>query len=93
MKYGRSLSGMDYDTINAWLASDFSQELILGALDEANYNGVSSLRYIDKILFEWKKKNLKTMQEVNDYLKSRENNNSNSNVASKLMEYNWLDED
>ncbi len=93
MKYGRSLSGMDYDTINAWLASDFSEELILGALDEANYNGVSSLRYIDKILFEWKKKNLKTMQEVNDHLKSRENNNSNSNVTSKLMEYNWLDED
>ncbi len=93
MKYGRSLSGMDYDTINAWLASDFSEELILGALDEANYNGVSSLRYIDKILFEWKKKNLKTMQEVNDHLKSRENNNSSSNVTSKLMEYNWLDED
>lgn len=95
MKYGRSLSGMDYDTINAWLASDFSEELILGALDEANYNGVSSLRYIDKILFEWKKKNLKTMQEVNDHLKSRENNNNNnsSNVTSKLMEYNWLDED
>ena len=47
---------MEYEIINAWLLKGFSEELVLGALKEAVYNGVSSLRYIDKILFEWQKK-------------------------------------
>lgn len=92
--YGHSLSGMDYEIIKAWLDNGFSEELILGALDEANYNGVASLRYIDKILFEWNKKGFKTMDDVNNHLKSRsEKDEEKIAYESSVLEYNWLDEE
>lgn len=92
--YGHSLSGMDYEIIKAWLDNGFSEELILGALDEANYNGVASLRYIDKILFEWNKKGFKTMNDVNNHLKSRsEKDEEKIAYESSVLEYNWLDEE
>lgn len=93
LKYKRSLSGMDYEIISAWLTSGFSEELILGALDEANYNGVTSLRYIDKILFEWKKKGFKKMDDVNNSIKKKAEEDINPLFETSVMEYNWLDED
>ncbi|MBE6155999.1 MAG: DnaD domain protein [Firmicutes bacterium] len=92
--YGHSLSGMDYEIIKAWLENGFSEELILGALDEANYNGVTTLRYIDKILFEWNKKGFKKMEDVNNHMKSRStHNDSKITYESSVLEYNWLDEE
>ena len=90
--YGHSLSGMDYEIINAWLTNGFSEELILGALNEANYNGVTSLRYIDKILYEWQKKGFKKMDDVNNHMKSRSEENEPS-YETEVLEYNWLDEE
>ena len=91
--YGHSLSGMDYEIINAWLTNGFSEELILGALAEANYNGVSSLRYIDKILYEWQKKGFKKMDDVDNHLKNRSNKTEENLYETMVMEYNWLDEE
>ena len=63
-KFGKGLSGMDYEIINAWLSKGFSESLILEALDEAIKNDAPSLRYIDKILFEWNKKEYKGKEEL-----------------------------
>ena len=63
-KFGKGLSGMDYEIINAWLSKGFSESLILEALDEAIKNDAPSLRYIDKILFEWNKKGYKGKEEL-----------------------------
>lgn len=89
--YAKTLSSMDYELINAWLKCGYSESLILGALKEANYNGKSSLRYIDKILYEWNKKGFKTMDDVNKYLTKRED--SSKLFDTKVLEYNWLDEE
>lgn len=58
-EFGRTLSPMEYEIIQSWCGGEFSQELIVLALKEATYNGAANLRYIDKILYEWKKKELK----------------------------------
>jgi len=58
-EFARPISSMEYEIINAWLEKGFAEELILSALKEAVYNGVNSLRYIDKILYEWQKKVIK----------------------------------
>ncbi len=55
-EFGRTLSPMEYEIIKAWLEGDYTEELVLLALKEAIYNGVSNLRYIDRILHEWYKK-------------------------------------
>lgn len=85
-EFSRTLSPMEYEIINDWLNNNVSEEIILGALKEATYNGVSSLRYIDKIIHEWTKKGFKTMQDVNNHLKNR-----NSEVK-EIKEYDWLNE-
>lgn len=58
-EFGRPISSMEYEIIGAWIEKGFTEKLILGALKEAVYNGVTSLRYIDKILYEWQKKDIK----------------------------------
>ncbi len=92
--YGHNLTGMDLELINAWLLSGYSEELILGALKEANYNGVPTLRYIDKVLFEWKKKGFKDLKDVDNHMKKRaEDEDPEELYETKVFEYNWLDED
>ena len=86
---GRSISPMEYEIINAWLEKGFSEELVLGALKEAVYNGVSSLRYIDKILYEWQKRGYHTMTEVESGLVNQRKDNEK---APQLFDYNWLED-
>lgn len=87
-EFGRPISSMEYEIIGAWIEKGFKEELILGALKEAVYNGVTSLRYIDKILYEWQKKGYKTIKEVEHGLTKREEKKEVNN----LFDYNWLDD-
>lgn len=88
-EFGRQLSPIECEIINGWLDTGNSEELILGALKEATYNGVKNLRYIDKILYEWGKKGFKTMNDVTSHLK----NNDDNKKTSELFDYDWLDDD
>ena len=88
-EFGRPITSMEYEIINAWLSHNYSEELIIGALKEAVYNGVRNLRYIDKILYEWNKKGFKTMNEVNNHLEKK----NVKKEDSELFDYNWLDDE
>lgn len=92
-EFGRTLSPMEYEIINGWLSNQLSEELILGALKEATYNGVSSLRYIDRILLEWSKKDFKNMNDVNNFLEKKDNQSKACNEEKILFDYNWLEDD
>ena len=87
-EFGRTLSPMEYEIIGAWLDGQYSENLIELALKEAIYNGVSNLRYIDKILSEWHKKGIKT---ENDIKKQREVR-SKQQPKKEVFEYDWLNE-
>ena len=92
--FGKSLSGMDYEIINAWLSKGFSKELILEALNEAIKNNAPSLRYIDKVLFDWNKKGYKSINDIKKYNKSENNYyTEEQNFESSVFDYNWLDVD
>ncbi len=88
-EFGRTITSMEYEIINAWLEKGYAEELILGALKEAVYNGVNNLRYIDKILYEWGKKGFKSMGDVNNHLEKKEDKNK----GKELFDYNWLDDE
>ena len=78
---------MEYEIINGWLDVPFKEELIISALKEATYNGVSNLRYIDKILYEWKKKGINSKEDI----EKNRNDFQNRKVESKpLFDYDWL---
>lgn len=95
---GRTISSMELELINGWLVSGTSEEMILGALREAVYNGVSNFRYIDKIIYEWEKKGFKTMEDVNNHLKNRYQGKDkpqmkvNLKKEQDILDYDWLDE-
>ena len=86
-EFGRTLSPMEYEIINSWKDNGYTDELITLALKEATYNGVSSLRYIDKIIYEWGKKGIKTKEDVEKNKKQFKNNNS---TKKELFDYDWL---
>lgn len=92
---GRTISSMELELINGWLMAGTPEEIILGALREAVYNGVTSFRYIDKIIYEWDKKGFKSMDDVNKYMKSRREEKSKSKEinkkASDVLDYDWID--
>lgn len=73
-EFGRSLSSIEYETINSWINKGIKEETIISALKEAVLNGVTNLRYIDKIIYEWTKKS--TMKEPEEY--------------KELFDYDWL---
>jgi len=86
-EFGRTLSPMEYEIINSWKDNGYTEELIILALKEATYNGVSNLRYIDKIIYEWSKKGIKTKEDVEKNRKQFKNNN---NAKKELFDYDWL---
>lgn len=88
-EFGRTLSSMEYEIINGWKENNYSEETIKLALKEAVYNGVFNLRYIDKILFDWNKKGIKTKEDV----EKDKSSFKNKKVEKKeLFDYDWLNE-
>lgn len=90
-EFRRPLTGMEFELIKAWIEKLYSEELILKALEEAVYNGATSIRYIDTILYEWHKKGFKTKEDVDNYYKNRYENKKLE--ETNLLEWNWLDDD
>ena len=88
-EFGRTLSPIEYELINGWLDNEFSEELVLKALKEAVYNGVSNLRYIDKILYEWKKKGIKTAKDVE---LNRTKFQNKKEEKPEVFSYDWLND-
>ena len=89
-EFGRTLSPMEYEFINAWINSGMNEEIIKEALKEATYNGVSNLRYIDKIIYEWKKRGYNTVEQVkNNRFKKDTTEEKNEKV---FFDYDWLNE-
>lgn len=85
-EFGRTLSPTEYETISNWVESNIPLDLIKSALKEAILNGVNSLRYIDKILFEWNKKGYKTSSDIVN------KNSKKDDYIEEIYDYDWLNE-
>lgn len=96
-EFGRTLSPIEYEIIKAWTESKFSDELIKEAVKEAVFNGVSNLKYIDKILFEWGKKGITTVKDVEENRKKRkasiDNKDNDDNIDLDIVDWNWFDDE
>ncbi|MET0958896.1 MAG: DnaD domain-containing protein [Psychrobacillus psychrotolerans] len=98
-EFGRLLSPMECETIGMWFDQDkHSVSLIRLALKEAVLSQKLSLRYIDRILFDWKKKNIKTVEAAeNQSAQFRQhmpvqNPTEQPSSSVKVPFYNWLEE-
>ena len=84
-EFGRPLSPMELETINKWIEGNISIDLIESALKESVLNNARSIRYIDKILFEWNKKGYKSS---NDIISKK----SPDEYMEEIYDYDWLNE-
>ena len=101
---GRLLSPLELEKIGFWLDEDkHSPALIKEALKEAVFAGKLSIRYIDRILLEWKKKNIMTpqaAQKQSEQFREKQTFNrppartmqQDMQSANKVPFYNWLEE-
>lgn len=83
----RELSPMEYEIITRWL-EEYSEEIILLGLKEAIYNGTTNFRYIDRIIYEWKLKNLKTEKDILEYRKKYKKEKE----KEEIFDCDWLNE-
>ncbi|MER1999723.1 MAG: DnaD domain-containing protein [Lysinibacillus sp.] len=101
-EFGRLLSSIELETVGMWLDQDgHSPEIIKAALREAVLAGKLSLRYIDRILFEWKKKNITSMKQVEQQAEQYRQHTmkpiagtqtTQQSPATNKVFYNWLEE-
>lgn len=87
---GRTLSPYEIKIIREWLENGISEELIKEALKEAIFNNVRNLKYIDRILFNWRSKGIKTKEDI---IKEKKNYRKPSKQIEKIYDYNWLEEE
>lgn len=90
--FGRPLSPYEIETLNQWIDVDqHDLSVIQAALDEALSQNKLSFKYIDRILLNWKKNNVKT---VDDSKKIREQFNQKQpkmkHVVKQVPKFDWL---
>lgn len=88
--FGRTLSVMDYEIINAWIDKGFSEELIIAALKDATYCGATNLRYIDKVLYEWNRKGYKSVEDI--HKKNTSDEIDTPLFEASVLNFDWLNE-
>lgn len=65
-EFGTPLTQLQLEQIHKWLEEDgHSPEVVLEALRRAVLQGKRNFRYIDSILLEWKRNNLRTVEDIN----------------------------
>ena len=96
-EFGRLLTPIEIQTISEWLDKDhYKKEIILEALREAVLNQTYNLRYIDRILLSWEKKNIRTPNEVKQESKKYSNYKTEEAPVTPTEHvplFNWLDPD
>jgi len=96
---GRLLSPIEIESISMWMDVDkHSPQIIKAALREAVLSEKVSIRYIDRILMTWKKKNIKTIEQVEKHSEAYRRHTMQGQINTKQRPvkedifYNWLDE-
>ena len=87
---GRPLNSIEIKTIESWSINKIDLSLIKEAINIALNDGVYSLKYIDKILFDWNSRGIKT---IDDVKKSNETKKDDLDEDIELEDWNWLDDE
>lgn len=89
-EFGRTISSMECQIIKGWIDDKFSYELIMEALKEAIYNGVTSLKYIETILYSWRRKGYKSKEDIRE---EKNKYHENKKAEKEVFYYDWLNDD
>lgn len=95
-EFGRPLSPFEIETINTWLDVDLMKpELIKAALREAVLMNKLNFKYIDRILREWNRKGIRTVEQARDASRSFHTAQPKKEYKKRERDtsvyYNWLE--
>lgn len=79
-EFGRLLSPLEVEMIQSW---DYPIEILKLAVQQASTSGQFVIKYIDKILYNWSKANVRTVEDAKKYI---------ANFRNKKERNNQLDE-
>ncbi len=85
---GRSISNIEIEMIEGWIKNNISEDLIKEAIKIAINDGVYSLKYIDRILFDWKARGYRDLNDLHQEIK-----NNDTIESIDLDAWNWLDDE
>lgn len=98
-EFGRPLSPFECESLGMWMDDDHHDPVIIkAALREAVMSGKLNFRYIDRILFEWKKNGIKTIEQAKNHgRKFRQKQTQNPPTRNESQKppvpfYNWLEQ-
>ncbi len=99
-EFGRPLSPYECETLALWMDDDHHDpSIIKAALRESVMSGKLNFRYIDRILFEWKKNGIKTVEQAKQQGRKFRQKQTQSRTASAESQssvsvsfYNWLEQ-
>ena len=86
---GLQLSFVEVEIVKAW---NYDKDIIKEAIKEAIKNNVASIRYIDKVLYSWAKKGIKTKEDLEkNQTHFREKSDKQTKVD--VFDYDWMEDD
>lgn len=98
-EFGRPLSPLECETLAMWIDQDeHDASIIKAALREAVISGKLNFRYIDRILFEWKKNNIQTVEQARQQgnkfrqYQRKQIPNKKAKSSKEVPIYNWLEQ-
>ncbi len=88
--FARPLSPYEIETLNQWIDVDKHDiSIIQAALDEANSQNKLSFKYMDRILLNWKKNNVKTIDDSKE-IRKQFNKPKMKHTVKKVPKFDWL---
>ncbi|MFN2745627.1 MULTISPECIES: DnaD domain-containing protein [Bacillus] len=95
-EFARPLSPLECETLSIWLDQDHHDvQMIKQALKEAVMLGKLNFRYIDRILFEWKKNGITTVEQAASYSqkfrRKAPRQSDQKEYTRQVPFYNWLE--
>lgn len=95
-EFGRPLSPIECESLAMWIDQDGQDPVIIkAALRESVMSGKLNFRYIDRILIEWKRNGVKTIEQARSHGMKFRQKSSQANApiqsTNTVPFYNWLE--
>ncbi|MGL4818829.1 MAG: DnaD domain protein [Bacilli bacterium] len=97
-EFGRPLSPLECETLKVWTSDEkYNEDLIIHALKEAVLLNKLNLRYIDRILYAWRRRGITTVAQVEredrTVVPKKTQEETNAQEAPRPAPvYNWLEQ-
>ena len=92
--FARPLTPIELETISFWFDHEhYSSDLIIAALNEAITHGKTSIKYIDKILLNWKKQNVVSVEDSKAISEQYKVTKKVSKKVPSMPFFDWINEE